>query len=456
MRGLLTLHMMSVLLALTLWFPVLALLMDRVFGVPLLFHQISFWLYELCIAVGLLLSYAFNQRDPPWSRGSDLWVEAVRVSNKHMLAIALVLLGLIWAVKDRAISRQFVAIYMASAWIILLLLNRYLYAWLASVFFRGHNNIRTILVGSGTISHKLSRWIENQDNIGVQVLGLVVPLARPETHTPEGIPILGEVTHLDHILHATNAGQVILLERSKYWMDSVISAVHRKGCRLLIFNHWEEYFAKPLTVVNQGELTFFTMGEEPLQNPVNRMLKRTLDIAVSLPVVLLAMPPLALAVWMAQRRQSRGPLLYRQVRTGHGQSRFRIYKFRTLHVGDSPNGRHFKAGDLLRRTSLDEIPQFINVLQGDMSIVGPRPHMIADDELFERFTELYRDRHFVKPGITGLAQQAGYRGEVRSAEELERRVQLDLDYIRNWSVWLDMGIILRTAVQVVAPPSRAR
>lgn len=457
MRGLLTLHTMAVLLALTIWFPVLALLTDAALGVTLLFQQINFVLYELGIAAGLLFSFAFNQREAPWARGKDLWIESVRYTNKHMLVVAIVVLGIIWATKDKAISRQFVALYMGTGWLLLLLLNRYLFAWLGSIFFRGSNNVRTVIVGSGSISQKLMRWMENQDNMGVKVVGLVVPLVRPDATNMTGLPILGEIGQLDSILQQSNAGQIILIERSKYWMDTVLQSVHRRGCRLLIFNHWEEYFAQPLTVVNQGELTFFTIGEEPLQNPVNRVVKRVLDIAFALPVALLILPPLALATWVAHKLQSPGPLLYRQVRTGHGQRPFSIYKFRTLHMGDGPaEMRRFALGNLLRRTSLDEMPQFFNVLQGHMSVVGPRPHMVADDELFARFTEFYRDRHFVKPGITGLAQQAGFRGEVKTAEDLDHRIQLDLDYIRNWSAWLDIGIVLRTTAQIILPPRSAR
>jgi lipopolysaccharide/colanic/teichoic acid biosynthesis glycosyltransferase len=203
-----------------------------------------------------------------------------------------------------------------------------------------------------------------------------------------------------------------------------------------------------------------------LENPLNRGLKRLLDVIVSLPVCLIVIPPLSLLFWAAQRLQSPGPLLYRQTRCGRRGVPFTIFKFRSMHV----NGREladeakqavrgdrrvFPIGGWMRRMSLDEIPQFFNVLRGEMSVVGPRPHLLKHDEMFAAEAPFYRTRFFVKPGITGLAQVKGFRGEITNPAVLHERIRWDLAYIRGWTIWLDVLIIIRTVRHMILPPKSA-
>jgi lipopolysaccharide/colanic/teichoic acid biosynthesis glycosyltransferase len=211
---------------------------------------------------------------------------------------------------------------------------------------------------------------------------------------------------------------------------------------------------------------FHTLQEEPLEDPMNRILKRGLDIAISLPVVLLLLPPLVAWVWVLQRVQAPGRLFFRQQRTGHGQHCFQIIKFRSMYeASQSPttearqarrgDDRIYPFGRFLRASSFDEFPQFINVLKGEMSVVGPRPHLVAHDREFSRNLKGYRTRFFVKPGITGLAQCNGLRGEITEPKLLEERIKLDVDYITRWSIWLDLQITVKTAWQMVRPPKSA-
>jgi lipopolysaccharide/colanic/teichoic acid biosynthesis glycosyltransferase len=211
---------------------------------------------------------------------------------------------------------------------------------------------------------------------------------------------------------------------------------------------------------------FHTLQEEPLEDPMNRMVKRSLDIAISLPVVIFLLPPLVAWVWFMQRLQAPGRLFFRQERTGHGQHYFQIIKFRSMYeASQSPttearqarrgDDRIYPFGRFLRASSLDEFPQFINVLKGEMSVVGPRPHLVAHDREFSRSMNGYRTRFFAKPGITGLAQCNGLRGEITDSKLLEDRIKLDIDYITRWSIWLDLQITVKTAWQLVRPPKSA-
>jgi lipopolysaccharide/colanic/teichoic acid biosynthesis glycosyltransferase len=155
--------------------------------------------------------------------------------------------------------------------------------------------------------------------------------------------------------------------------------------------------------------------------------------------------------------------LYRQPRVGENGRIFQILKFRSMHIVNDDEARQAGAGDAriypgggwLRRLSVDEFPQFINVLRGEMSVVGPRPHMIAHEKEFEQFHELYGSRRYVKPGVTGLAQVVGYRGEVKDSKDVRGRARYDLFYVKHWSLGLDIRLALQTLTVLVHPPARA-
>ena len=210
---------------------------------------------------------------------------------------------------------------------------------------------------------------------------------------------------------------------------------------------------------------FAAQAAEPLDNPINCLMKRTLDLAVAIPVVCFVLPPLTLLVAIAHRLQSPGPVFHRQERSGLNRQIFHIFKFRTMQVGSEAqrgtqatrdDSRVFPFGRFLRKTSLDEFPQFINVLLGEMSVSGPRPHLLEHDQKFAAMVGSYYMRHFVKPGITGLAQSEGFRGEVIGRPELlQKRIDHDLRYVNIWSLELDLRIIASTARQVVRPPRAA-
>ena len=182
--------------------------------------------------------------------------------------------------------------------------------------------------------------------------------------------------------------------------------------------------------------------------------KRASDIVIAL-IALILLSPLLLAVAIAVKLTSPGSVIFKQRRYGLDGHQIIIYKFRSMTVTEDSESvlqatrndrRLTKIGSILRRYSLDELPQFVNVLQGRMSVVGPRPHAVAHNEQYRRLVKGYMVRHKVTPGITGLAQVSGYRGAIESVEKMNRRIELDLEYLRNWSLMLDIQIILKTIV----------
>jgi Undecaprenyl-phosphate glucose phosphotransferase len=204
------------------------------------------------------------------------------------------------------------------------------------------------------------------------------------------------------------------------------------------------------------------MGLQVQSGPLTeseRMLKRSFDVTLAGLALVMCAPMMAL-VALAIRLDSPGPVLFRQTRHGFNGRPFRIFKFRTMTVMEDGavvrqatrgDQRVTRVGRVLRRTSLDELPQLLNVLLGDMSMVGPRPHAVAHDTYFGQLIASYAQRHHVKPGLTGLAQVNGFRGETPTLESMSQRVQYDLRYVDQWSLWLDIKIVLKTAWVVLHP-----
>lgn len=421
-------------------------------------------LYFLGVIGGTLIS-ARSYRTMGGRLGYLNWMELLQITQRQLVRIALVLFAVAFATKDAYISRLFLLSFLAASAVLLYLINCFLPGFLSHVFFKD-NAVRTLFIGSPEDVRRLKGWVTEKAHLGVEPVGYLCN--EPDSNFIEGLPLFGRVEDLDHVLAEQSIGQIVLLQ---FYMDrehsnQVIQSAQRSGCRVRLYNNLNSFYEHPITVDHEGEYTFFTLDDEPLENPVNRIQKRILDIVISLPVVLFVLPPLTIFVWILQRIQSPGPIFYPQLRSGINKRRFNIWKFRTMHVAaqtkaqmrvQAKNGdsRVYAFGRIMRRTSLDEIPQFINVLLGDMSVAGPRPHMIEHDEEFAKLLRNYYSRHYVKPGITGLAQSKGFRGEISEVSLLEKRVGYDLIYINKWSLLMDIKILFATARQILFPPKTA-
>ena len=227
--------------------------------------------------------------------------------------------------------------------------------------------------------------------------------------------------------------------------------------RFYIVPEFYRNLKKSLVMEVLESIPLMTVRREPLQAAYNRALKRTFDILFSTVILVTIFPILYIVVGIMIKLSSPGPILFKQKRTGlYGQD-FRCYKFRTMKVNaqadslqavkDDP--RKTKVGDFLRRTNLDEFPQFINVLRGEMSVVGPRPHMLKHTEQYSALIDKYMVRHLVKPGVTGWAQVTGFRGETKELWQMEGRVQRDIWYIEHWTFILDLYIMYKTVYNVI-------
>jgi exopolysaccharide biosynthesis polyprenyl glycosylphosphotransferase len=365
--------------------------------------------------------------------------------------------------KDHAISRTFLVGFAVLLYGVLLWSCAALPAMLARRFFYRGREIATLLVGSSERAVGLEHWLARKRQFGVRVVGLIATDASPAGNGHGIAPILGNLDRLDDILVSEKIAQVIFLELAEPELARLLlQKCERHGLRLLIVNDFAEQIRHPIACCVDEGVNLVTVCEEPLENPFNRMLKRLLDLALVALVVALVLPWLTVLVWLLQRLQSPGPLWHRQLRAGLQNRPFEIFKFRTMRVTEdvtqqatADDVRVFPAGRWLRRFSLDEMPQFLNVFRGEMSVVGPRPHLVEHNLQFAEVLANYHLRTFIKPGITGLAQVRGFRGEARTRQDISERLQSDLVYLENWSLSLDFGIILRTLWQMIRPPRTA-
>ncbi|MBT8270733.1 MAG: undecaprenyl-phosphate glucose phosphotransferase [Bacteroidia bacterium] len=225
----------------------------------------------------------------------------------------------------------------------------------------------------------------------------------------------------------------------------------------------KEIYAKKLKYEYYDYIPILSLRNIPLQDSINQVIKRVFDILFSSMVIIFILswltPVLAILILL----ESKGPVFFKQLRNGFNYKEFDCYKFRSmtpnkqahLHQATRGDQRVTKVGRFMRKTSIDELPQFFNVLFGDMSVVGPRPHMVSHTNMYAKKIDKFMVRHFVKPGITGLAQISGYRGEVESDKDIIGRVKYDIFYIENWSILLDIKIIFQTFLNAVKGEEKA-
>jgi putative colanic acid biosynthesis UDP-glucose lipid carrier transferase len=392
-------------------------------------------------------------------------LQNIQISTSQVLHVAVALTVMLVLTKDSAISRLFLIVYVVALESALLLANSSLPRLLSRIFFTGNNQIPALLVGRLPRVGRMRRWLRRMESYGIHVVGLLTEEDIPSRKTVHRIPIVGEAKNLKEVLAKIRIETVVLLDvpREQAMLDAIIEATDGAGVRMIVLNNLSEVFKHSLQFYRQFGTDFIALRQEPLQDPLNRIVKRLFDIALALPAVVLILPPLALLVWIIQQAQSPGPLFFRQTRAGIQNRRFEIVKFRTMHP-ENPDAtqqatandiRVFALGRLLRKCSIDEIPQLLNVLRGDMSLVGPRPHMLEHNDQFATVMSHYHVRTFVKPGVTGLAQVQGFRGEAHTPDDIRKRVACDVEYIERWSLLLDVVIVLKTAYQMLRPPKSA-
>ena len=464
-KGYATLHKIVLLSSLFLWFWICLYIWES-FD----FSLISLpWNYALVSIAGLVVGtfgslqrYGLFFMKNGWGRIRESLLKA----NFQTAIIAFFVFASYFATKDNETSRLFLAFYICTSWPVLASCNFILPAVFKRLIGFQLISRNSLIVGDSKSLDALRAWIKRHTEQGFSFKGTFTT-DRDQPNLVQ-LPWLGPFESLESYLQDNKIHQLILLPNSdmEKWIRSVSDLGAKYGCRILVYNNLSGYFDSRLVFVEESGRQFFSLQNEPLESPFNQMVKRCFDLAISIPALVFIMPICMLIVRFFQFFQSAGPLFFTQERVGLAGQTFTIWKFRSM--THAPKGqrdeseqatpddsRIFAFGAFMRRFSIDEIPQFINVLKGEMSLVGPRPYLAKHDFLFEKDYKAYRIRQFVKPGVTGPAQCRGLRGEFTDPELVRKRIELDFNYVGNWTIWLDLEIVLRTVVQVLFPPKSA-
>jgi len=331
----------------------------------------------------------------------------------------------------------------------------------------GGNSRYATFVGADTELLNVYHRLTDDLTTGYRIIGYYADNDMPEdknkaySHHTEKIKKLGSLQYfLEHLnnpdkLEVFDEIYVCLSRREAETIKLISHFCDRNVIRFYLVPVSVEMLDIGLRRELIDDIEVFTTYENPLKNPFNKFIKRASDILIS---ILLLIPTALMfpIIWLIIKIQSPGPVLFKQKRTGLDGRTFDMLKFRSMHVNseadklqatkDDP--RKFPFGNFMRRMNIDELPQFLNVLKGDMSIVGPRPHMLLHTEIYSQLIGKYMVRLFVKPGITGWSQVTGFRGETKELWQMEERVKRDIWYMENWSIWLDIRILWKTVKQM--------
>jgi exopolysaccharide biosynthesis polyprenyl glycosylphosphotransferase len=368
--------------------------------------------------------------------------------------------------KDLIISRAFLLSFLAIAFLSLNLSEYFLSRLLSHAIFGSKGDTRTLLVGSAGSVFSFQQWAHEKHLYSLKILGALSDDDESMfTGTLDGMRIGGE-DEFARQLKAQKIDQVVLVEPLDdiRALSEMIRLCEMHGIRFVLVNDLSGATGKKLTSKNLDGMNLVFLYEEPLEDPLNQFLKRVFDVCVAAVACVTILPIGCLITWAIHRKQSRGRLFYKQTRIGMNGVPFEIYKFRSLHDTEHNEGKQvneqdervFSGGRFIRKYSIDELPQFINVLKGEMSVIGPRPHFLEHDQYFAKLLENYRTRSLVKPGITGLAQVRGFRGNTEGdVSHIQQRILSDIAYLENWSLKLDFVILFRTIYHMIFPPRTA-
>lgn len=350
---------------------------------------------------------------------------------------------------------------------IFLLTSRLIERKVLSAYRRKGGNTRSVVfIGSDSANMDVYKQLVEDPSTGYNIIGY---FSNDEiTDKPEELKKLGSLTDLDNIISSNNIDRKVddvYCSLSHDDEERILRIMRFCDANVIHFSYVPRMvgnYRLNLKPEKVGDINVFTNVEEPLQDLTNRAVKRTFDICVSF-VVCICMLPILPIIALIIKLQSKGPVFFKQARTGINGKTFMCYKFRSMHINseadmqqatlDDP--RKFPFGQIMRKTNLDEFPQFFNVLIGDMSIVGPRPHMLYHTETYGQMISKYMVRHLCKPGITGWAQVTGFRGETKELWQMEERVKRDIWYIEHWTFWLDIKIILKTFLSLFVKDKNA-
>jgi putative colanic acid biosynthesis UDP-glucose lipid carrier transferase len=411
-----------------------------------------YYLIGVIACVAFLFSAEMLWLYRSWRAGTNKEILFVTTIS-HLLMVAAVVAWMFISKTTEDYSRVTLSMWFVGSWL-------FSCAW--RIAFRyllfiarkhGRNSRSVAIIGANDTTVALIQEIYSTPEAGYNIIGVYDDRTPSRLDLPSEIVLQGSISKVYEAVEAGDVDTVFIAlpMTANKRIEQVLRVLGDTKVEVHLVPNFFVYNLLHSRICNVGDMQTVSVFDSPMKGAMT-FLKRVEDILLaSIILTIIAIPMFIIAA--AVKLTSKGPVIFKQNRYGMDGKKIKVWKFRSMTVtenGDAVtqatknDARITKVGAFLRSTSLDELPQFINVLQGTMSVVGPRPHAVAHNETYRKKVEYYMLRHRIKPGITGWAQVNGWRGETDTLDKMQKRVEYDLDYIKNWSLWLDFKIVIFT------------
>lgn len=385
-------------------------------------------------------------------------VEIITKLVKQFSLFLLVVIAFFPFAKTAIFSGKAIAIFITLSFVIILTFKYFLFFYLKKYrIVTGSNFRNAVIIGYTPEAIRLKEVFENRKDYGYRFYGFF----SDKKQNPE---ILGKIDELKKYTIENKIDEIYcsLNEISNEKLKELVEFADDNKKAIKFIPDTKEIFSKNLKVDYYELFPVLSLQKTQLHNPLIKGFKRAFDVVFSLCVIVFILSWLIPVLAILIKLESKGPVFFKQGRPGLDEEEFFCYKFRSMQVNgftekeaSKNDPRVTRMGKLMRKTSMDELPQFFNVLLGDMSVVGPRPHLWSQNKAYASKIKKYMVRHYVKPGITGLAQVKGFRGEIETEEDMVNRIKLDVFYIENWSIIMDLKIIFQTVINIFKGEEKA-
>ncbi|HRZ33167.1 MAG: undecaprenyl-phosphate glucose phosphotransferase [Flavobacterium sp.] len=385
-------------------------------------------------------------------------VEILSKILKQSIVFLLVVIAYFPFAKNSLFSGKAVALFMTSSFILIVFIKYLLFYYLKKYrIVTGSNFRNAVIIGYTEEAINLKDLFEKRNDYGYRFFGFFSDKKSNEN-------IKGKVSEIKEFVINNKIDEIYcsLNEITNEQLKDLVEFADENNKTIKFIPDTKQIFSKNLKIDYYEMFPVLSLQRTLLHEPITKTFKRIFDIIFSLCVIVFLLSWLVPLLALLIKLESKGPVFFKQGRPGLDEEEFFCYKFRSMQMNHTTekeasknDPRVTKIGRFLRKTSLDELPQFFNVLLGDMSVVGPRPHLWSQNRVYGNRVKKYMVRHYVKPGITGLAQVKGFRGEIETDEDMINRIKLDVFYIENWSFILDIKIIFQTVINIFKGEEKA-
>ncbi len=385
-------------------------------------------------------------------------VEIISKLLQQFSVFLLVVIAFFPFAKTVIFSGKAIAIFMTISFVLILFFKYALFYYLKKYrIVTGSNYRNAVIIGFTPDAIKLKEVFENRQDYGYRFKGFF----SDKKQNPE---VKGKIEDLKQFVLENNIDEIYcsLNEISNEKLKELVEFADDNNKAIKFIPDSKEIYSKNLKIDYYELFPVLSLQKTKLHQPLIKIIKRTFDVSFSLFVILFLLSWIVPVLAILIKLESKGPIFFKQGRPGLDEDEFFCYKFRSMKLNmttereaSKNDPRVTKMGKFMRKTSIDELPQFLNVLLGEMSVVGPRPHLWSQNKAYATKIKKYMVRHYVKPGITGLAQVKGFRGEIETDEDMINRIKFDVFYIENWSLVMDLKIIVQTVINIFKGEEKA-